>query len=69
MVLEISKKILNRMYGGDSTEARQKAIADGYCIEWTKERIKNVFNSGNGTKKHLKEYMENNKQYCVFIRI
>lgn len=69
MLYEISKNILNRMYGGDTTEAQQKAIADGYFLEWTKERIKNAFNNGNGTDADLKRYMKDNKQYCVFVRI
>lgn len=69
MLCEISKNILNRMYEGDTPEARQKAIADGYFLEWTKERIKNAFNNGNGTDADLKRYMKDNKQYCVFVRV
>lgn len=69
MLYEISKNILNRMYGGDIPETRQKAIADGYFLEWTKERIKNAFNNGNGTDADLKRYMRDNKQYCVFVRV
>ena len=41
------------MYGGDTPEARQKAIADGYFLIWTKERIKNAFNFGEGTEADL----------------
>lgn len=69
MLCEISKNILNRMYEGDTPEARQKTIADGYFLDWTKERIKNAFNNGNGTDADLKRYMKDNKQYCVFVRI
>ena len=69
MLCEISKNILNRIYGEDTPEARQKAIADGYFIKWTEERIKNAFNNGNGTKADLKRYMKDNKQYCVFVRV
>lgn len=68
MLCEISKNILNRMYGGDTPETRQKAIADGYCIMWNKERIKNAFNFGEGTEADLKRYMKDNKQYCIFVR-
>jgi len=68
MVYEISKKILNKKYSGDSLEARQKAINDGYFIDWTDKRIKNAFNCGNGTEEDLKRYMQNNRQFCVFIR-
>ena len=68
MLCEISKDILNRMYGGDTPEALQKAIADGYFLIWTKERIKNAFNFGEGTEADLKRYMKDNKQYCIFVR-
>ena len=68
MFYEISKDILNRMYGGDTPEARQKAIADGYFLIWTKELIKNAFNFGKGTEADLKRYMKDNKQYCIFVR-
>ena len=34
---------------------------------WNDERVKAAFNSGKGTEKHFKEYMNNNKQYCTFI--
>lgn len=57
------------MYGGDTKETREKAIKDGYIIEWSKEHIKNVFRFGNGTGKDLKRYMNDNKQYCVFVEI
>lgn len=69
MICEISKKILNEVYGGDTKETREKAIKDGYFMEWTKERIKNAFKAGNGTEKDLKRYMNDNKQYCVFVKI
>lgn len=69
MLCEISKNILNKIYGGDTPEARQKAITDGYFIKWTEERIKNTFSNGNGTEADLKRYMKDNKQYCVFVRV
>ena len=69
MLYEISKNILNIMYGGDTPDARQKAIADGYFLEWTKERIRNAFSNGKGTEADLKRYMKDNKQYCVFVRV
>lgn len=69
MIYEISKNILNKKYGGDSPETRQKAIDDGYFLEWTNERIKNAFNFGSGTEKDLKRYMKDNKQFCVFVEV
>ena len=44
-------------------------MKDGYFMEWTKERMKNAFKAGNGTEKDLKRYMNDNKQYCVFVEI
>lgn len=67
MIYEISRKILNEVYGGDTKESREKAIKDGYFLDWSKERIRNAFSGGNGTEIDLKRYMNNNKKYCVFV--
>lgn len=36
---------------------------------WTEEQIKGAFNFGNGTIKDFKNYMDNNKQFCIFEKI
>ena len=36
---------------------------------WTAEAIKKAFNFGNGTIKHFKNYIDNNKQFCTFEKI
>ena len=69
MIDEISKTILNEKYNGNTPESRQNAINDGFFNIWTEERIKNAFNNGNGTETDLKRYMNDNKHYCVFVRI
>lgn len=69
MIYEIDKNVLNNIYNGDTPEARQQAINDGFFIDWTEKRIKNAFNFGNGTEADLKRYMNDNKQYCVFVRV
>ena len=63
MIIEYDKALLRNEYNGNI----DKMTADGMFLEWTPERIKGAFNFGNGTEKHLKEYMNNNKQYCIFI--
>lgn len=65
MVLEIDKSYVNRFYNGDVNEAVKNM--DGNL--WTDEKIKGAFNFGNGTKKHLKKYIENNKNYAYFIEV
>lgn len=47
----------------------EKVIENGCYIDWTPERIKNVFNFGNGTEKDLKKYIENNKRFCLFWEV
>ena len=47
----------------------KEAIRRGWYIEWTPEKIEAAFNNGNGTKKHFKEYQENNKKLCLFIEV
>ena len=47
----------------------EKVIENGFYIDWTPERIKNVFNFGNGTEKDLKKHIENNKCFCLFLEV
>lgn len=65
MILEIGKSYINKFYNGKLEEAVKNK--DG--ILWTNERIKKAFNNGNGTKKFLKNYIENNKKYCYFVEV
>lgn len=65
MIIEIDKRILKNEYNNDI----KKAITDGFYMTWTQERIKGAFSFGNGTEKDLKQYMENNKKYCVFLEV
>jgi hypothetical protein len=65
MILEIGKSYVNVFYNGNLNEAVKNK--DG--ILWTDERIKKAFNFGNGTKKHLENYINNNKKYCYFVEV
>lgn len=65
MYIEIPKNILRDDCGGDI----KKAIADGWYLEWTPERIKHAFNFGNGTIADLKKHMKMNKNYSVFLEV
>lgn len=65
MFLELGKSYINKFYNGNLNEAVKNK--DG--ILWTDERIKKAFNYGNGTKKHLKDHMDNNKEYCYFVEV
>lgn len=65
MMLEISKSYLRQEYAGNL----KKCISEMDGILWNKERIKGAFNFGNGTEKDFHEYMRNNKQYCIFVRV
>lgn len=65
MILEIGKSYINRFYNGNL----QQAIKNKDGLLWTAEKIKNAFNSGNGTKKHLNEHIKNNKKYCYFVEV
>ena len=47
----------------------KEAMRRGWFITWTPERIKGAFNNGNGTKKDLKKYMDNNKALCYFMEV
>ena len=45
----------------------KKAYEQGFFTVWDSDRIKRAFNFGNGTLKDFKNYMENNKNYCLFM--
>lgn len=55
-------KIYVKKYG-----SIEKAINEGYYINWDEEDIKEGFKNGNGTMKDFKSYMENNKRYCYYV--
>jgi hypothetical protein len=61
MIREVNRKYV-KQFG-----TAQKAIEEGYYIEWSSERIKNAFNGGKGTPNDLKRYMHDNKRICVFV--
>ena len=63
MVIEVYRKNINQ-FG-----TVEKAIAEGYFIDWTVDRIREAFNNGNGTERDLKRYMDNNSHLCRFITI
>ena len=63
MIIEIYKPLLKKC------GSVKEAMLQGYYIEWTPERIKGAFNFGNGTKKDLKNYMDNNKELCYFMEV
>lgn len=60
---EIDKSDIKRKFNDDY----KKAIAAGYYIERNNNFVKNAFNFGKGGLKEIKEYMKNNKVYCVWI--
>lgn len=47
----------------------ERAIKEGYYTEWNEKNIKEGFNFGNGTIKDFKNYMNNNKNICVYKEI
>ena len=65
MIIEIDKGYLNEFYNGDIIKAYQQ----GDYLEWTPERIKRVFNFGNGTEKDLERYIRLNKQFAIFKEV
>lgn len=65
MIREYDKKILRVKFNGNIEEATRA----GYYTDWTQEMIRGAFNCGNGTEKDLKQYMQNNKQYCIFKEV
>ena len=56
------------LYGG-FTMYIEISKTSGLKRIWTEEQIKGAFNNGNGTIKHFKNYMDNNKKYCIFEKI
>lgn len=62
-VLELSRKYIAKEYNGNEVEAIH--AMDGIIFDNT--QIKNTFNAGRGTEKHFKEYMENNRPYCLYF--
>lgn len=55
-------------------KAKMKIIAIEYSKKnkslssvWDEERVKKAFNFGHGTIENLKEYAENNRQFCTFV--
>ena len=65
MIREVYKKWVHQDYNGDINAC----IKDGFYTDWTDERIKNTFSSGNGTIKDLKRYIDDNKCYCYFLEV
>lgn len=65
MILEISKSYCDKFYSGDI----KKVIEEKDGILWTPERIRAAFSGGYGTEKDLKRYMNDNKQYVIFVEI
>jgi hypothetical protein len=61
-IAEINKRTCNDCCSGDY----KKAIEDEYYILIDEKFIKNAFNFGNGTTKHLKEHIKNNRCFCVY---
>lgn len=59
------------LYEIDKSDVRnfgiKKSIEYGLYILRDDEFIKRAFNFGNGTKKHMNEYMKNNSCFCVWI--
>lgn len=62
-IFEVNKRYIKEL------GSIEKAIQEGYCINWDKEKIKAAFNYGDGTIKDFKNYMDNNKKICVFKKI
>lgn len=62
MIHEYDKKYLREHYKGNKAAMRNA----GDCVIWTLERIEKCFAFGHGTEKDLREYMSNNKRYCIF---
>lgn len=65
MIFEIDKDYLKEVYNNDIAEAIKQR--DG--MFWTDEAIKGAFKQGNGTEADLKNYMECNKRYCIFVDV
>jgi hypothetical protein len=65
VILEFDRALLRTEYHGN-IKAMQQA---GDFLDWTPARIKGAFNFGQGTEKHLKEYIKNNRQYAIFKEV
>lgn len=63
MIIEIDRKILK----SECNNNIETALKEGWILDWNPERIKNAFAFGNGTEKDLKRYMNDNKQFAIFI--
>lgn len=59
------------LYEIDKSDIRKygtkKAIENGFYVIRDDEFVRCAFNFGNGTKKHMNEYMKNNSCFCVWI--
>ena len=69
MYYEVGKKLLMQKYGKADRTTAKEAIKDGFLNAWTPERIRGAFNFGNGTESDFKRYMDNNKEYCIFVNV
>lgn len=65
MIREYSKALVYQKCNGSI----EKATEYGFYSDWTEERIKGAFSFGNGTEKDLRRYMNDNKQYCIFVEV
>ena len=61
-IAEINKKLLKQIFNGNI----QAVIDNDYFILYDDEQIKKAFNSGNGTKKDLTRYINNNRCFSVY---
>lgn len=61
-IAEINKKLLKQIFNGNI----QAVIDNDYFILYDDEQIKKAFNSGNGTRKDLTRYINNNRCFCVY---
>ena len=63
MIIEVCKKEVER-------QGLKNAIADGWFMVWTMEKIKNAFAAGHGTMKDFeRSRKENSPKYCIIIDI
>ena len=63
MIIEIDKKILKT----ECNNNIEIALKDGWFLDWNPERVKSAFAFGKGTIKDLNRYINDNKQFAVFI--
>ena len=61
-ILELSKKYVEKFCNGDY----DAAIAECYGVVYDDQVIKQAFNYGNGTEKHMKRHMQNNRAFCKY---